>query len=548
MPQKGKGGIGADGLEECVEECVGKSVGNQDEWRLKCYFLPSPASAADGGPHCKCEMGGRPSLLCSRRRHFRPKGGGMAVRSLSRSPTKKKGKIPPPPCPFLFPRMGEGEFFCRRTAPSIANIFCAIWGSQLFSHFSPQTVRNSSEKWQERNGCAHCRALYIFCFFRTLKVPLTFCLFSCSLKAPMEMCWTVGKHYKPESFSSCRLMGSRKSGTIKFLPPPVSFGQNPPLLAKRRKKSRVGCTKHKEAKADSMEDGRRREAPLSFGECPKKEALARNAEEKKKRIKKRKSLVLFLCWKMEKKKRKVIHARKVHRRRKEKNFSPPPFSIVGTLLRPFLSTFPSSLPSLQIAKTAAPFPPPPIFSHLSSARCPQPPPHEREGGSLSGNLNHPFPSYEGPFSSQPLFSSSCPIQAKASAEGQGGGGGGRRRREKRSWFWSSSSSSTAPLQPPSLHRPSTMEKLFFASHPSSVPYLLLLLFPFPFFPPCPLLLPFSIFQAALPLFPPAKWERKITVLADGGCKKGVSSSSLDRTELGKTNSFFFRAISSIHSE
>ncbi len=184
-------------------------------------------------------------------------------------------------------------------------------------------------------------------------------------------------------------------------------------------------------------------------------------------------------------------------------------------MRPFLSTFPSSLPSLQIAKTAAPFLLPqsslisrPPLSSTSSAP---------KRGSLSGNLNHPFPSYEeGPFSSQPLFSS-CPIQAKASAEGQGGGGG-RRRREKRSWFWSSSSSSsssTAPLQPPSLHRPSTMEKLFFASHPSSVPYLLLLLLLFPFFPPCPLLLPFSIF--------PAKWERKITVLAGGGgCKKKVS--------------------------
>ncbi len=165
MPQKGKGGIGADGLEECVRECVGKSVGNQDEWRLKCYFLPSPAAAA-GGPHCKCEMGGRPSLLRSRRLHFRPKGGGMAVRSLSRSPTKKKGKILPPPLLFsLSKRMGGGEFFRRRTAPFIANIFCAIWGSQLFSHFSPQRVRNSPEKWQERNGCAHCRALYIFCFF-----------------------------------------------------------------------------------------------------------------------------------------------------------------------------------------------------------------------------------------------------------------------------------------------------------------------------------------------------------------------------------------------
>ena len=279
----------------------------------------------------------------------------MAVRSLSRSPTKKKGKIPPPPFPFLFPRMGEGEFFCRRTAPSIANIFCAIWGSQLFSHFSPQTVRNSSEKWQERNGCAHCRALYIFCFFRTLKVPLTFCLFSCSLKAPMEMCWTVGKHYKPESFSSCRLMGSRKSGTIKFLPPPVSFGQNPPLLAKRRKKSRVGCTKHKEAKADSMEDGRRREAPLSFGECPKKEALARNAEEKKKRIKKRKSLVLFLCWKMEKKKKKSHTRQKSSPTKKRKKLFPAPFLHRRDIVAPVFVHFPIFSAELTNCQNCRPF-------------------------------------------------------------------------------------------------------------------------------------------------------------------------------------------------
>ena len=120
MLQKGKGGIGADGLEECGRECVGKSVGNQDEWRLKCYFLPSPAAVA-GGPHCKCEMGGRPSLLRSRRLHFRPKGGGMAVRSLSRSPTKKEGENSPPPFPFLFPRewVKENSFVEERPLPSL---------------------------------------------------------------------------------------------------------------------------------------------------------------------------------------------------------------------------------------------------------------------------------------------------------------------------------------------------------------------------------------------------------------------------------------------
>ena len=289
-----------------------------------------------------------------------------------------------------------------------------------------------------------------------------------------------------------------------------------------------------------MEDGRRREAPLSFGECPKKEALARNVEEKKKEKnkKEKKSCPFSLLEDGEKKK---SHTRqKSSPTKKRKKLFPAPFLHRRDIVAPVFVHFPIFSAELTNCQNCRPFSSSPNLLSSLVRRCPQPPPHERDGGSLSGNLNHPFPSYGGPFSSQLLFSSSCPIQAKASAEGQGGGGGGRRRREKRSWFWSSSSSSTAPLQPPSLHRPSTMEKLFFASHPSSVPYLLLLLFPFPFFPPCPLLLPFSIF--------PAKWERKITVLAGGGCKKGVSSSSLDRTELGKTNSFFFRAISSIHSE
>ncbi len=249
--------------------------------------------------------------------------------------------------------------------------------------------------------CALSGTVY-FLLFLSPKVPLTFCLFSCSLT---ELCWTVGKHCKPESFSSCRLTGSRKSGTVKFLPPPVSFGQSPPLLAERRKKSRVGCTKHKKAKADSMEDGRRREAPLSFGECPKKEALARNAEEKKKRIKKEKVLSFFSVGRWRKKKKSHTRQKSSPTKKRKKLFSAPFLHRSRTLLRPFLSTFPSSLPSLQIAKTAAPFLLVPSSPNLLSSlvrRCPQPPPHEREGGSLSGNLNHPFPSYEGP-SSLPLL-------------------------------------------------------------------------------------------------------------------------------------------------